>query len=525
MKTPNKITYDLFAEGKAGRRAGQGERKTGRKGGRAAVGSVHMLGVNGISMSGLAEILLDLGYRVSGSDLTASNRTERLASLGAAISLGNAAEHIDPAAPPDMLVYTAAISPDNPELLRAAELGVPRMERAELLGRIMAAHERSIAVAGTHGKTTTTAMLAEIFIAEGRDPTVHIGAEYEPIGGTTRIGGRGLFLAEACEYVDSFLKFYPSIALITNVDFDHSDYFRDIAHVRASFLAFAAQAGQAVVANADDENVMRIYREREQTLETQAHLRKKACPRSQTCSRARTCPRARANLRWVFFGLNSEQAAFRARAIRFDEVYNASFELAMPDDEAVSVQLDVPGTHNVYNALAAAAAARVAGCSAVAIQKGLSAFCGAKKRFEYKGTAGGVTVVDDYAHHPSEIRPALLAAKKVARDGKVVCVFQPHTYSRTKAFLSDFAEAFRDADLVVLADIFAAREPDPGDISSAILAERINGAGGSAVHIGAGFEEIAAYVREIARPGDLVLTMGAGLAVRVADILLAGSLA
>ena len=467
---------------------------------------VHMLGVNGISMSGLAEILLDRGCRVSGSDLNASDRTGRLAESGAAIYIGNAASNIKADDPPDLLVYTAAAGPDNPERVRAAELGIPCIERAELLGRIMAEHAFSIGVAGTHGKTTTSAMIAAILLADGRDPTINIGGEYVPIGGNTRIGGRGIFLAEACEYTDTFLKLSPSIAVITNVEYDHSDYFRDIAHLRESFSRYARLAKKAVVANADDANARMV-------LQALAEGSAGGIP----VESAGGIPER------VLFGVESGDAEFRAGSIEYGDDYCATFTFSCAGSGgAARVNLRVPGLYNVYNALAAGAAAVTAGCSLDAVVAGLEGFCGVKKRFEYKGEVKGVKIIDDYAHHPSEVGSALESAKRYARGGKVFCVFHPHTYTRTRTFLREFAAVFASADHVLLADIFPAREKDPGDISSAILADEINKAGGNALYFAGGFPDIAAYILEAAAPGDLALTMGAGLASDVADILLSG---
>ena len=471
---------------------------------------VHMLGINGISMSGLAEILLARGLRVSGSDLNASARTEALRGRGAAIYYGNAAEYIDASDPPDLLVYTAAAAADNPERARAAELGIECIDRAALLGLIMADHELSIGVAGTHGKTTTCAMASAILLADGRDPTINIGGEYAGIGGNSRIGGRELFLAEACEYTDTFLKLRPSIAVVTNIEYDHVDYFRDLAHMRDSFAKYCDRAGVAVVANADDANVEMI--------------------RAGFCGAAGagdgggdggeaggSCGR-----NWISFGIRSHGADFTASDVSFDDRDMGSFTLNIKDGGAARrLRLRVPGTYNVYNALAAAAAATAAGCSADAVVRGLEGFGGVKKRFEHKGTAAGFDIYDDYAHHPSEVRTALEAMKKFARGGRLICVFQPHTYTRTKAFLAEFGGAFAAADRVMLADIFPAREADPGDISSAMLAAEINRAGGRAAYYFGGFPEIAEIIMQTAKPGDLVVTMGAGLASQVADIILA----
>ena len=482
---------------------------------------IHMLGINGISMSGLAEILLSRGIRVSGSDLTASDRTERLKELGAVIYSGNSADNIKAGDPPDLLVYTAAAAPDNPERLRAAALGIPCADRARLLGDIMAGHKRSIGVTGTHGKTTTASMAAAILLADGLDPTINIGGEFDLIGGNSRIGGGDIFLAEACEYTDTFLKLRPSIAVITNIEYDHSDYFKDIEQLRASFLKYAGQAGSAVVANADDPNTG-IIRERwfnggEST--------------SCVCGEgAAECNAAgHGEKRWITFGLKSGEADFYAYDIRNTDAGGSEFFIAAKEyAREARIRLNAPGLYNVYNALAAAAAAIIAGCSFEAAAEGLEAFGGLKKRFEYKGSINGFDIFDDYAHHPTAVRNALGAARKRAGGGRVFCVFQPHTYTRTRTFLAEFAEALAAADHVLLADIFPAREADPGDISSALLCDEVNRRGGNAAYFpsgnapgyAAGFAAIADRILSAAKPGDLVLTMGAGRASDVADILI-----
>ena len=498
-----------------------------------AISRIHMVGINGISMSGLAELLINAAFEVSGSDLTDSDRIARLRAQGATITIGvhqrdniskiDKISNTDKICNPDLLVYTAAVKPDNPELVYAAELGIPLMERAVLLGLLMSTYGTAIAVSGTHGKTTTTSMLTEILAAASLDPTVHIGAEYSAIDGTTRLGSREYFIAEACEYVDSFLNFRPNIAVILNIDFDHADYFKDIEQVKHSFSRFASNTADIIIANADDENCRAIY-----------HM----------------LPTPEERKKWHFFSLNTPgtdisfpdlspvNAVFYPQNISFDgqnnssdgqrtaydEHFQSSFTLCSTDTATplATVRLTVPGIHNIANALAAALASHLAGCPIEAVAEGLSQFRGVKKRYEFKGTVNGMTLIDDYAHHPSEIRPTLLATKNQARGARVWCVFQPHTYSRTKAFFSEFSTAFQDAYKVVLADIYAARETDPGDISSAALADAINRISGNAVYIDGGFEKIAAYLREHTAPGDIILTMGAGNAVAVADLLLGG---
>ena len=480
---------------------------------------VHMIGINGISMSGLSELLIDMGYLVSGSDLTLSDRTNRLKELGVVVYNGHSKDNIKDA---DVVIYTAAVKSDNPELKGAMEAGIPCLERAELLGAIMSGFEKSIAVSGTHGKTTTTAMITQILITAGFDPTAHIGAEYKAIGGTTRIGQSDLFVTEACEYRESFLRLHPHIALILNIDLDHIDYFKNIQHLKEAFISFSRRVPENgfVIANADDKNCVSIFES------LSADARKK----------------------WFFFGQKESSRGLGcvyAENLEFDSEYCGMFDVYIrnnldrnnPDstlpakkslnsldnthlNAPVRIRLNVPGVHNVYNALAAIAACIIAGCPVDSICCGLQAFCGTNKRFEHKGVVNGITIVDDYAHHPSEINYALATGRKLAGCSRLICVFQPHTYTRTRYFLNEFANALKAADIVVLADIFAAREADPGDVSSEILATAINEIGGNAIYIKDGFDKIAEYILVNGTSGDLVITMGAGNAVKVANILL-----
>ncbi len=436
-------------------------------------------------MSGLAEILLCQGYKISGSDLKTSNITERLRKLGATIYSGHSEENIGDS---DLVVYTAAVKPDNPELLKAREKGILNIERATLLGQIMKKYKYSVNVSGTHGKTTTTSMVTMIMIESGFDPTVHIGGELTAIGGNTRIGGNNFFIAEACEYVESFLKFYPYLAIILNIEADHLDYFKDIEQIKESFIKFASlipEDGYAVVC-IDDANTASI-------------LNKISCNK-------------------ITYGLKSENADWTAVNICFNERGCASFTLIKAGKEVCPIQLNVTGIHNVNNAIAASAACYTLGCSPESIQKGLFNFTGTHRRFEVKGVKKNIKVVDDYAHHPSEIEATLKAARNISHN-KIWCVFQPHTYTRTKALLCDFAAAFHDADMVIVSDIYAAREVDKGEIHSSVLAERINSKGSNAVYISR-FDQIAEFLKSHASPGDLILTMGAGDIYKVGEIIL-----
>lgn len=447
---------------------------------------VHFIGIGGISMSGLAEILLERGFTVSGSDAHETELTDKLAAHGARISYGQKAENISDGI--DVVVYTAAVHPDNPEFAEARRRGLPILSRAELLGQLMRNYRQAIAVAGTHGKTTTTSMLTEILMDAGTDPTISVGGMVDAIGGNIRVGASDLFVTEACEYTNSFLSFYPTIGIILNIEADHLDFFKDIEDIRRSFRKFAELIPEqgALVINSDIRN----YEEITKGLAA----------------------------RIVTVGSRPEQSDYSAANIRFDEKACASYELLVHGEAVQTITLGTPGLHNVYNSLAAAAAAHELGITGEEIGTGLSRFKGTHRRFEKKGELGGITVIDDYAHHPQEIGATLSAAKQYPHR-EIWCVFQPHTYSRTKALMEEFAQALSVADHVVLADIYAARETDTLGVSSQILAEKIR-ALGTDVHYFPSFDEIETFLLENCVNGDLLITMGAGDIVKVGERLL-----
>lgn len=452
------------------------------------VKKIHFVGIGGISMSGLAEILLDQGYKISGSDIKASSISDRLISKGVKFYLGHSGDNIEN---PELVIYTAAVKKDNPELVKAQELGIKTIERSVLLGQIMKQYPYSINVSGTHGKTTTTSMITMIMIEAGFDPTVHIGGHLNAIGGNTKIGGNKYFIAEACEYVESFLKFYPFMGVILNIEADHLDYFKGIEHIKESFIKFACLIPKEgyLIAGIDDSNTKDI-------------LDKIGC-----------------NI--VTYGINSKDAMWQARDIHFNDEGLGSYTLYNSNEEIAKINLGVTGMHNIGNSLAAAAACYTIGCSVESIIKGLKNFSGTHRRFELKGLSNDIKVIDDYAHHPSEIAATLNAAKNVPHN-KLWCVFQPHTYTRTKALLNDFSKSFNDADYVIVSDIYAAREPDNGEINSLMLSDKINEVSPKAKYMKC-FEDIANYLHEKASPGDLIITMGAGDIYRVGEIFLGGT--
>jgi len=446
---------------------------------------VHFIGIGGISMSGLAEILLNLGFSVSGSDMKPSNITSKLENKGIKIYMGHNEENIGDA---DLVIYTAAVKSDNPELVKAKSLGIPTLDRATLLGEIMKKYPFSVAVSGTHGKTTTTSMISLIMLESSLDPTIHIGGELDAIGGNTRIGGNNYFIAEACEYVESFLKFYPYLAVVLNIEADHLDYFKDIEHIKDAFLKFIRLVPENgyVVACVDDENISSLLKD--------------------------------VHCNVITYGLNSKNAMWTAEDISFNENGFASFTVLKNSEKVANIQLNVPGIHNISNALASIAACHALGCSFENIKKGLESYTGIHRRFELKGIENNIKVVDDYAHHPSEIKATL----KAARSGnypRIWTVFQPHTYTRTKFLLDEFSTAFKDADKVIITDIYSAREKDTGEIHSRILAEKIRENGQDAIYL-SDFEGIVEYLKKNVSEGDLILTMGAGDVYKVGEMFL-----
>ncbi len=432
---------------------------------------IHMIGIGGISMSAIANMLLYFGYTVSGSDRTKTNLTDRLEQLGVTVYEGQRAENITS---PDLVCYTAAISKDNPELLRAKEQGIPCLERAQLLGQLMTLYRYPLAVAGTHGKTTTTSMLSLILLAAEVDPTILVGGELPQIDGNYKIGNRDYLVCEACEYVESFLNFKPFLSIITNIEADHLDYFGNLNNIITAFQKFASlnsPLGYIIVCS-DDKNTLSIV----QNIKTPV----------------------------IKYGIKDTNADFTAKNSKTNTKNGTSFDIFHNGEKFISLDMNVAGEHNVYNATAAAAAAYALGIDKEAIKKGLEEFGGTKRRFERLGEFNGVTVIDDYAHHPTEISATLTTAKQLGYN-KVWCIFQPHTYTRTKGLFEDFVRVLPLADKVIIADVYSAREKYTGEIHSCDLALAVK----DAIYMN-DFSAIARYVKENAKQGDLVLTVGAG---------------
>lgn len=444
---------------------------------------VHFIGIGGVSMSGLAEILLERGYTVSGSDMKRSPATDKLTASGAEIYIGHNSNNLKNA---DIVVYTAAIPEDNPELLKAKELSLTLLSRAELLGFIMRGHKFNVAVSGTHGKTTTTSMLSHITLDGELDPTILVGGDLDIINGNVRTGKSEYFITEACEYKASFLQFYPYVGIILNIDADHLDYYKDINDIKQTFVKFINLIPEDgyLIANAEDANTMEAAE-------------------SATCN-------------VVTYGINKGE--FTAHKIAFDEHGCASFDVHHKTDFLFKIKLNVPGRHNILNALAAIAASISINIERSAIINGLESFSGTHRRFEVKGTKNGITVIDDYAHHPTEIKATLAAAKNYPHK-RIFCVFQPHTYSRTLSLFDEFSNAFLGVDELILADIYAAREKDTGVVSSEKLSAAIKEKGVNCRNLHS-FKEIADYLNETLESGDLLLTVGAGDVFEVGELFL-----
>ncbi len=444
---------------------------------------VHFIGIGGISMSGLAEILLKEDFRVSGSDNKESALTEHLASLGASIFYGQKASNIIPGI--DVVVYTAAIREDNEEYREAVRQGLPMLSRAELLGQLMTNYRMPVAVAGTHGKTTTTSMLSHILLAADLDPTISVGGILKAIGGNIRVGSSDVFVTEACEYTNSFLHFFPKIGIILNIDADHLDFFKDLDDIRNSFRRFA------------------------ELLPEDGTLIINTCiPDLSEITEGLAC-------KVITYGDNGD---YSAADISHNERGEASFDLLRHGTLTDRIELSVNGDHNVSNALAAIAAADLLNVPSGAVKDGLRSFYGTDRRFELKGTVNGVTVIDDYAHHPTEIRASLAAAKNYPHR-EIWCIFQPHTYTRTKALFQDFVDVLGTAGHVIMADIYAARETDTLGISSADIAAALKENGCDAYYFSS-FREIEDFCVRTCQTGDLLITMGAGDVVNIGEELL-----
>lgn len=449
-------------------------------------GRIHFIGIGGISMSGFAELLFSMGFHITGSDWHESKITRHLESIGIHVVYGQRAENITNKI--DLVVYTAAVKKTNPEYQEAERLGLPLMERAVMVGQVMKNYSSAIAIAGTHGKTTTTSIASHIFLEAELDPTISVGGILQAIGGNIRIGHSEYFITEACEYTNSFLQFFPTVGMILNIEEDHMDFFKDLDDIRRSFRAFAERIPShgTLIINADIDDYEEI-------------------------TKGLSC-------RVITYGLTNTAADFTAANVSYDDMGRGSFDAVVQGKTTHHFSLSVVGEHNVSNTLGCLALASLYGIESDTLQRAFTAFHGTDRRFEYKGEKDGFTIIDDYAHHPTEIRATLTAAAKYPHK-TLWCAFQPHTYTRTRAFLKDFASSLALADKIILADIYAAREKDPGDISSQNLADELEKLG-KEVHYLPSFEAIEKFILKNLVNGDLLITMGAGNIVDIGESLL-----
>ncbi len=436
---------------------------------------VHLIGIGGVSMRPLGLVLKGMGMEVTGSDMNASVSTDELIQQGIPVAIGHRAENIRGA---DCVIRTAAAHNDNPEIAAARAAGIPVFERAQAWGEIMKSYKNAVCISGTHGKTTTTSMMTHILMEADLDPTVMIGGYLPLLHASHRVGSGDTIVLESCEYCDSFLNFFPTLAVVLNVEADHLDYFKDLADIQKSFHKFASMATFGVVANGDDEHTVQ----------------------------------AMEGIDYVSFGLNEGN---RIHAANMCPDWR-HFDVICDGELYCHLDMGVLGRHNALNGLAAAAAAWMMGIPGEAVSAGLESFHGAGRRMEYKGQFHGADVYDDYAHHPDEVAATLSAVRASMPGRRIVLAFQPHTYTRTHALMADFVRELKEADVLVLAEIYAARERNTVGVSSADLAEQIPGAVFCET-----LPEVTDYLRANIREGDVVLTMGAGDIFRAGEALLA----
>lgn len=435
--------------------------------------NIHFIGIGGVGMSGLAFICLEKGFQVSGSDALFTPTVDKLILHGAKIFKGHRVENISSSL--DLVVYTAAIRKDNPELLRARELGIRTVNRAVFLGELMQKYNTGIAVSGTHGKTSTTSMLSTIFVNSDRNPTISVGGNLKTIGGNFRVGDDSYFITEACEYVDSFLSLNPKFAIILNIEHEHIDYFKSIDQVIHSFREFAnnvAPSGK-IIANGDDPNVRKA-------LEGFSNK--------------------------ILFGFSEGNDCVIANISRSD--FENTFSLSLNGDSLGTFTIHVIGDFNILNATAAILCAYLNDLPLEDIRASISTYRGVDRRFEKKGSYKEALVFDDYAHHPSEVKATITAASKLNKN-RLIVVFQPHTFSRTLSLMDQFACSFGGADILILSDIYPSREIDTGLVHSTDLLDRVKEQLPNAYYIG-DFEEVIRFLDQTVRPDDIILTMGAG---------------
>lgn len=453
----------------------------------------HFIGIGGISMSGFAEYLHNLGFKVSGSDSHKSKITDHLTELGIEVFIGQRPANITPDL--EMVIYTAAIREDNDEFIEVKKKGIPYLNRAEMIGQLMLNFDNAVAISGTHGKTTTTSMLSLIFMEGDLDPTISVGGILDAIGGNIRMGNSEHFIIEACEYTNTFLEFYPERSIILNVDEDHLDFFKDLNDIRNSFHLFAKRLpknGQLFINGEIDR-----YEEITGDLD---------------------CEVFTYGIQDPAYRKTDKTYDYSADHIEFNDMSEGSYDFYYRGEYVDHIKMNVIGIHNISNSLPAIGLALQVGIPMETIKKALLTFTNSKRRFEYKGSIGGVTIIDDYAHHPTEVMATLTAAQAYPHK-TLWCVFQPHTYSRARQHLKSFAKSLALADRIVLADIYASREKDPGDISSKDLVKELMILGKD-VHYFPCFDDIENYLLQNCMNGDLLITMGAGDISAVGESLL-----
>lgn len=447
--------------------------------------NIHMIGIGGISMSGIAAILTNWGFNVTGSDWSQSEVTDKLNALGIKVTIGHNLEDVSKA---DVIVYSAAIKFDDPEMLEAKKLNIPTIERADFLGKLTRCFKDTICISGTHGKTTTTSMVAMCFLEALKDPNIQVGAFLNSIDGNYKVGNSEHFIIEACEYVESFLKFSPKAEIILNIDNDHLDYFKTFDNIKNAFIKYVKILPDdgLLVINGDDKNCLDLEQY------TKANI--------------------------LTYGIENTNTNFYAKNIQYDNDGFPEFDVYKNNELFIKIKLSIPGVHNILNSLSCIALCDYYGIDKKDMQTALKKFTGAHRRFEFKGKINGASIYDDYGHHPTEI-VATSKALNSKKHNKSWVVFQPHTYSRTKNLLNDFAEALLNFDNVIVLDIYAARETNTFNISSKDLVDKIISLGKTANYI-PDFNECVSFLKNNVKENDIVLTLGAGTVTEIGPMLL-----
>lgn len=448
---------------------------------------IHLIGIGGISMSAIAETLKNWNFKVTGSDLSQSKITDNLNNHGIKTTIGHDVENAKNA---DLIIYSAAISESDPEMVAAKENNVPLVGRGEFVGYLTKLYKEAICISGTHGKTTTTSMISVCFVEAEKDPSIEVGALLDAIGGNYRVGNSDYFILESCEYKGNFLKFFPNTEVILNIDNDHLDYYKTFENIVKTFKDFALLLDEngLLVTNADDENCLKL---------------KEYCKG-----------------KFITYGVNNQDANFVAKNISFDKNGFPSFDVYKNGELLGSLSLSVAGNHNVLNALATVAVCDYYGIDIKTMATALKKFTGAERRLEYKGSLNNtISIFDDYAHHPTEILATVNAINNKTFNKSWV-IFQPHTYSRTLNHLNEFAEAISKFDNIILLDIYAAREQNTYNISSKDLANKIKELGKDCLYM-PDFDEVVSYIKEHAKDDDIIITLGAGTVTKIGPMILA----